>query len=967
MKQKKNNKKNNNKNWANNSNKNKSRKNNFDIDETRIYNTGYNYNSYSFRPVSEKDKSNTNKMTVVNNKNKKAKSKNKSSKKHSKASIIIKIIIVLILALIVVGAGIVVGMLYGMWGQDFEISENELEIKGNSVIFDAEGNVLAELSGDENRKIITLENMSEYLPKAYVAIEDERFYKHSGVDFKRTAGAIANYIIHHGSSSYGGSTITQQLVKNLTGDDAKTGAEGVTRKIKEWAKAYQVERMLSKDQILELYLNIVFVGAGNSGVQVGSEYYFSKDAKDLSLEECAFLAGINNAPNSYNPFNSDSKYGKDDEKTDLINNRTKTVLSKMLELGYIKQDQYDKAVKNVDKGLKFKNGSQKSVIYSYHTDATISQLISDLIAEKNWSEDYAKTYVYGGGLKIYSTEEADVQEELEKVMGENASTYQITSRTKKDSDGKYQKSQAAMVIIDNDTGYVVGVYGGLGEKTTSRGFNRATQATRSTGSTIKPLADILPGLQEKTITLATRYEDYKTDFDNGKYTPKDDVRYYNTSLSIRQATARSQNVPFVKVIAELTNSVSTSYLEKLGVTTLDKEKDIGLSLGIGGLYNGISPLEMAGAYATIANNGIYRKPLFYTKVVDNNGNTILEPKQETHEVCSEQNAYLVKDVLTSVVDGAPGYSGTAPYCKISGIDVAAKTGTSSNDEDRWLCGFTNYYTAATWYGYDSKEEVKIGGLNPAGRIWDAVMTELHSDKPKTTFEKPSGVVSVKICSETGLKAKSTCKSTYTEYFTEDNIPDECDQGSTGVKICKSTNLLANEYCPEVITRYYSYILPKERLGLWVTHKENNGAPTKVCTEHNEDTAKQSASAPRITLVGSSTMTLNVGETYSEQGAKATDPTDGDLTSSISISGSVNTSKAGTYYVTYTVKNSLGKTAKTTRTIKVKGKTSTPSESNNTNTNSNTNSNNTTNTDNSSNTSNNTNNTSKKPDDNKTTP
>ena len=338
MKQKKetNNKKSNNKNITN-SNKDKSGKNNFNIDDTRVY----NFNSYNFEPIPSKNRSNTNKMTVVNNKNNKTKDKkekSKFSKKHSKASIIIKIIIVLILALIVVGAGIVVGMLYGMWGQDFEISEDELEIKGNSVIYDAEGNVSAELSGDENRKIITLENMAEYLPKAYVAIEDERFYKHSGVDYKRTAGAIANYIIHHGSSSYGGSTITQQLVKNLTGDDAKTGTEGVTRKIKEWAKAYQVERMLSKDQILELYLNIVFVGAGNSGVQVGSEYYFSKDAKDLSLEECAFLAGINNAPNSYNPFNSDSKYGKDDEKTDLINNRTKTVLSKMLnKINMIKQ------------------------------------------------------------------------------------------------------------------------------------------------------------------------------------------------------------------------------------------------------------------------------------------------------------------------------------------------------------------------------------------------------------------------------------------------------------------------------------------------------------------------------------------------------------------------------------------------------------------------------------------------------
>lgn len=279
--------------------------------------------------------------------NKSAK-KVKFSKRHPKIALCIKIMIVIILLVLVVSAGIIVGMIYGNWGQDFEISEEELIISGNSVIVDSKGKVLAELSGDENRKIITLDEMSDYIPKAYVAIEDERFYKHKGVDIKRTGGAILTYVLHKGSSSYGGSTITQQLVKNITQDTEDTGMAGATRKVKEWVKAYQIERMLSKQQILELYLNVIFVGQGNSGVQVGAQYYFNKDAKDLNLVESAFLAGINNAPNAYTPYGEKS-YKKNDEKKTKINNRTKTVLKKMKELGSISEEEYNKACNSVDK------------------------------------------------------------------------------------------------------------------------------------------------------------------------------------------------------------------------------------------------------------------------------------------------------------------------------------------------------------------------------------------------------------------------------------------------------------------------------------------------------------------------------------------------------------------------------------------------------------------------------------------
>ena len=248
----------------------------------------------------------------------------------------LRINIWLIITIMVIAAGIVIGMLYGNWGEDFEITKEELVIgSSNSIILDKDGNKLAELSGDDNRKIIRLDQMPKNLKNAYIAIEDERFYKHKGVDFKRTGGAIYKYILKRGGSSFGGSTITQQLVKNITQQDDRNGFAGILRKVKEWAKAYQVERMISKDQILELYLNIIFVGGKNNlGVEVGAEYYFNKQASDLDLAECAFLAGINNSPNSYNP------YGETDN-TEKIKNRTKTVLNKMLELGMIEQSEYN--------------------------------------------------------------------------------------------------------------------------------------------------------------------------------------------------------------------------------------------------------------------------------------------------------------------------------------------------------------------------------------------------------------------------------------------------------------------------------------------------------------------------------------------------------------------------------------------------------------------------------------------------
>ena len=750
------------------------------------------------------------------------KSVNKNKKQHTKLKIAIKIFIILILLLCVIGAGIVAGMFFGLFGNEFEITKDELKIgASNTVVVDQNGAVIANLNGDEKRKVITLADMSNYLPKAYVAIEDERYYKHSGVDFKRTAGAIVHTVF--GGSSYGGSTITQQLVKNITKDDESSGIAGIFRKVKEWAKAYQVERMISKDQILELYLNILFVGSSNlHGVELGAEYYFNKSAKDLDLAECAFMAGINNSPNSYDP------YDESKDNSAKIKKRTLTVLSKMKELGYIQNDdEYNTAVAKVEEGLKFEKGTVGGgTTYSYHTDAAIEQVINQVMEEKGISRQLAENYVYGSGLTIYSTVNPEIQARLEEEYSK--SKYIVTSPSKK------QTSQSGMAIVDYKTGNVLGVAGGLGEKN-GAGWNRATQMKKQTGSSIKPLADVAPALEEKVITAATVYNDVKTDFGGG-YTPKNDGDKYRGPINIRQFIETSQNIPALKIMRELTPKKSIEYLEKMGVTSLDEKEDDILSLAIGGMTDGISPLEMASAYGTIANDGVYITPTFYTKVVDNSGNTVLTPKQETKRAISEQNAYIVKKIVQEPVVGA---SGTAKYCAISGMDVAAKTGTTDKSYDRWLCGFTPYYAAATWFGYDDSEEVKGFSKNPAGQIWSAVMADIHKNLAGASFTKPNGIVEATVCRTTGCLAATGCTDVYKEIFTSDNMPEKCE-GHGSQELCAESGMIANEYCPTRKVNNYGASIPKEKLNLWKTMSGSNASGNKVneiCNIHKKPEEK----------------------------------------------------------------------------------------------------------------------------------
>lgn len=675
---------------------------------------------------------------------KKTKKSPKSKRKKKEKSKVRKIILISILLTILI-LGIYIYVKTHIWKKlAKDMIQNE-----NSIVIDIEGNTLATIGSTKNKQNIKYQDIPQDLKNAYVAIEDERFYKHGGIDIKRTGGAIVSYVFHFGSSSYGGSTITQQLVKNITGDSTSS----ITRKVKEWWKACQLENCISKDEILGAYLNIIYVGPNIYGVEAGANYYFSKSTKDLTLEECAFLAGINNSPNSYNPFT-------DDDNTEKIKKRVKTVLSKMEELGYINEQSCDDAISKVDNGLKFKKGSVKKEkgVYSYHTDALILEVVEDIKNKYNISETFANNYLEMAGLKIYSTQNSKIQNETEKEF--EKTKYSLKSQKGGNS------SQAAMVIMDHNTGQVIACVGGLGKKDEARPLNRATQSIRQTGSSIKPIAVLLPAINKKTITASTIIDDTEKDFADG-YHPTD----YNKSLgnvTIRRSVESSQNIPFVEIMQKIGTQTSMRYLKNMGITTLS-EKDDNLTLALGGLDKGISPLQMAGAYATIANDGKYIEPTFYTKIEKNNS-VIIKSKQKSKNVVSEDVAYIIKQLLTQPVQGTYG---TATYCKIAGVDVAAKTGTTDENYDRWLCGFTPYYTAVTWYGFDINETIDFNKKNPAGLIWANVMARIHTGLKSATFSRPKTIQSYVVCAETGKKATTACPNTYTEYFLKGTVPDLC--------------------------------------------------------------------------------------------------------------------------------------------------------------------------------------------------
>ena len=708
-----------------------------------------------------------------NTKKKKTKKKNKKS--------FWKIFFTVILICMFVGIALVVGFVMSILNGAGALSRADFEISNfTTIIYDKYGNEYVSLYSSENRLYSSMGDMSPYLPKAFIAIEDERFEKHIGIDIKRTAAAVVQFVFT-GDSEFGGSTITQQLIKKVTKDDGRNWQ----RKAREIVRAIQVEQWLTKDQIIELYMNMIYLGSGSYGVETAAYTYFNKSAADLDIAESALIAGLAQAPEGYNPY----------VHPDKAKARQELVLGKMKELGYISAEEYDVAMAEE---LKYEKGTlQQTTSNSYFIDALIDELIADLQEEKGVTAAMARKMIYSNGLKIYTTIDPEIQEMMETVYVDEAEKHF------KLSNGEYDPNlQSAMVIIDYRKGDVVGLIGGAGEKTTQRGLNRATQTYRAPGSTIKPLAVYAPGIEIGAFTAATTFDDipYITKVGVDYWTPSNSYKGYRGLTPVRKAIEISSNIIAAKAFQEVGSATAVNYLRAFGISSITSSDVYPGALALGGLTKGISTLEHAAAYGTLANGGMYIEPKLYTKVVDRNEEVILEKTSKIKEVVSEQTAFIVTSMLRDVV---VGISATGSAAALPNMPVAGKTGTTNGSMDRWFAGYTPYYVASVWTGYDVQQRVNATG-NPSARIWKAVMSKVHANLSVKQFEKPSGVVTAEVCLDSGLLATEYCKTdrrgdrTTTEYFVAGTVPTEECTTHVSIPVCPETFKLANPTCKATV-------------------------------------------------------------------------------------------------------------------------------------------------------------------------
>lgn len=651
----------------------------------------------------------------------------------------------------------------------------------------------------ENRIWVDLEQIPKDLQKAVIAIEDKRFYKHKGVDWHGTARAIFSTIF--GGSVQGGSTITQQLVKNVTGDNQNT----VKRKVMEIYRAQEMEKRYEKDEILEAYLNEVYFGYSCYGVVTASLKYFNKDVSELSLAECASLVAITNNPSLYDPLQTD--WG-------LENNRTRQllVLGAMLEQGKIDQAAYDAAK---EENVVFSNGytilggrvdvdtdkkddtdtdggdeqpeeetKTATSSQSYFTDAVIEDVAAALVEKYGLTDstnpvtgkvttafDQGVNMVYGKGYKIYTTQNPDYQKIAEEVCTDTSNLPYTSTYTNSYGDKETEQLQVGMTIVDPYTGYVVAMVGGAGVKQYDRGWNWATSA-RQCGSAIKPISVYAPALDDGTINGASSIDDYPVMVLNGSPYPKNANGRYMGLTPLHTAIARSTNTCAVRVVQEYGTSRSYDFMtNKLGFTTLTSQdaQQVG-NMGLGGLDRGVTTEEMAAAFAAFANEGIYTAPRTFVRVEDADGNVILENEAKSSVAMKDTTAALMNSLLQEVINGGTGYEG-----RISGMHVAGKTGTTNNDQDRYFVGYTPYYSCAVWVGYVHNQRIVASG-NPAASMWQKVMSRIHADLPDKDFFSCSGLTYVKVCADSGLLATDSCAEdcrgsrVYSALVAADNAP-----------------------------------------------------------------------------------------------------------------------------------------------------------------------------------------------------
>ena len=752
----------------------------------------------------------------------------------------IRVLFVSLIALCIAVACLGVGSFRGVIDNAPDVNDIDIMPLGYATfLYDDAGNQIRKLAApNSNRLPVTLDQIPVDLQHAVVAIEDERFYEHNGIDVKGILRAGMKAITT-GDFSEGASTITQQLLKNnvfTNWTSESTQFERFTRKFQEQYLAVQVEKKTDKDTILENYLNTINLGAGSYGVQAAARQYFDKDIWDLNLSECATLAGITQNPTKFNPIINPESNQK----------RRKEVLQHMLDQNYITQDQYDEAladdVYSRIQAAQEKNSSTENTVYTYFEDELTDQIINDLMNIKGYTKTQATNLLYSGGLKVYTTQDSTIQNILDEEYSD-PSNYPDTVQyeldyalTVTDPDGnqvnyskemlqlyfqnedpgfdllfdspeegqtyvdRYKESiladgskvvaervnfapqpQSSMSVIDQHTGYGKALIGGRGEKTASLTLNRATDTTRQPGSTFKIVSTYAPALNEKGMTLATTFEDEPYEYPDGSPV-NNATRSYNGTTTIRTAIQNSINVVAVKCFEEVTPDLGLKYLDNFGFTTLahgteaDTDangnvwSDANLATALGGITNGVTNVELCASYAAIANGGNYIKPIYYTKILDHNGNVLIENTSAERSVIKESTAYLLTSAMEDVVK-----KGTDTACQLDNMAVAGKTGTTEAYNDLWFVGYTPYYTCAVWSGYDNNEKLPDYARNFHKNLWKKVMTRIHEGLPSKEFEKPASVEKLSVCEETGLLPRAGCP-VITEYFDVGTMPTEyCDQ------------------------------------------------------------------------------------------------------------------------------------------------------------------------------------------------
>lgn len=677
-------------------------------------------------------------------------------------------------------------------------------------LYDGDGNQLRKLTApSSNRLPVSIDQIPLDLQHAVVAIEDERFYEHNGIDVRGILRAFVKNITS-GDLSEGASTITQQLLKNnvfTNWTQESTWLERFTRKIQEQYLAVEVEKNINnKNVILENYLNTINLGAGTYGVQAAAHKYFDKDVWDLNLSECATLAGITQNPTQYNPIEHPEANAK----------RRKEVLDHMLDQGYITQEQYDQVINDdVYSGIQAAqvlNSETENTVYSYFEDELIDQVVNDLMNIKGYTRTQAQNLVYSGGLSIYTTQDARIQSILDEEYADPSNypdyvqyalDYALTVKNPQGEEVNYSKEmlklyfqnedpefdllfdsqeegqeyvdrykasiladgstvvaervsfapqpQSSMSVIDQHTGYVKAIIGGRGEKTASLTLNRATDTTRQPGSTFKILSTYAPALNEKGMTLATTFEDEPYNYPDGS--PVNNAsKSYGGTTTIRKAIQNSVNVVAVKCLEEVTPQLGLQYLDNFGFTTLahgteaDRDAngtvwtDANLPLALGGLTHGVTNVELCAAYAAIANSGNYIEPIYYTKILDHNGNVLIEKNSAGRSVIKESTAWLLTSAMEDVVT-----QGTGTACQLDNMTVAGKTGTTDAYNDLWFVGYTPYYTCAVWSGYDNNEKLPEDARNFHKNLWKKVMTRIHEGLEDRDFDMPASVDKISVC------------------------------------------------------------------------------------------------------------------------------------------------------------------------------------------------------------------------------